>query len=317
MSRCRSSSVRRWGQPGEPVDVEHQRWGSGHDHPTGAHLAPRGVHHGVPVVLGDPPHRRGQRHDVAEPAGEPQRDLLGAADEPPLLRAVDGVGVAGEGADVAFVARAGDVPEDVEEGELVRVGAEAWLGPALDQVLHPLGVDRVAADPLAERHPVPLDGVRVCPRGVDRDLGCVLVDAGEQLRGVGEDRRVRRHGALVLHAPGRRGHVDAVAVDVLLEGGHPQLLGQAQDVALGRTDEGAAGLDHPTGAEVVVEHPAADAVPGLDEEHRAPPAGHLAGRDQAGDAAPDHDHVDLAGQRSLQAPGRCRRGEGSGAEAGQ
>ena len=37
--------------------------------------------------------------------------------------------------DVLLVARARDVPEHVEEGELAGVGAEARLGPAADEVL--------------------------------------------------------------------------------------------------------------------------------------------------------------------------------------
>ena len=66
-------------------------------------------------------------------------------------------------------------------------------------------------------------------------------------------------------------------------------------MVLGRADEGAAGLDDAAAArEPVVEHPAADAVAGLDDEHRAARAGDLARGDQAGDAAADDDHVDRA-----------------------
>ena len=266
---------------GVPVDVEHGRRRRGHDHPLRPHPAAAGVHDGVAVALGDPVHRRGQRDDVAELLRQPQRDQLRAADEAALLRAVHGVGVAGEGADVALVARARDVPEHVEERQLARVGAEAGLGPAADQVLDAVGVDGVAADPLAERHRVPLGGARVRPRGVDRDLGGVLVDPGQQQGGVREDQRVRRDGALVLQPPGRRGDVDAVAVDVLVERADVELLGQPQDVVLGGPDERAAGLDRRALVEVVVEHPAADPLAGLDQQHRPPALRDLARGDQA------------------------------------
>ncbi len=227
-----------------PVDVEQQWRRRGDDHPLRPHPAATGVHDGVAVVLADPAHGRGQRDDVAEPPGQPERDQLRAADEPALLGGVRGLGVAGERADVALVARAGDVPEDVEEGELAGVGAEAGLGPAPDEVLDAVGVDGVVVDPLAQGDRVPLGRAGMGPRGVDGDLGGVLVDLGQQVRRVGQDRRVGRDGALVLLPPEGRGDVDAVAVDVLLERRYVELPGQPQDVVLGRPDEGAAGLDH-------------------------------------------------------------------------
>ena len=52
---------------------------------------------------------------------------------------------------------------------------------------------------------------------------------------------------------------------------------------------------------VVVEHPPADPIAGLDHEHRPAGALDLPGRDQSGDAGADHDHVDLRGQRALEA----------------
>ena len=77
-------------------------------------------------------------------------------------------------------------------------------------------------------------------------------------------------------------------------------------MVLGRPDEGAAGLDGVAGAEAVVEHPAADAVTGLDDEHRAAAAGHLPGGHEAGDAAADDDDVDVLGQGALR--GGCLGG---------
>ncbi len=93
-------------------------------------------------------------------------------------------------------------------------------------------------------------------------------------------------------------------------------------MVLGGADEGAAGLDDLTTPELVVEHPATDAVAGLDQQHRAALAGHLPGGDQAGDAGADHDHVDLAGQRTAQAAGALpgsvggELGEGAETERG-
>ena len=96
--------------------------------------------------------------------------------------------------------------------------------------------------------------------------------------------------------------------------GTPELVGQRRDVGLGGADEGAAGLDGRALAEVVVEHPAADAVAGLDEEDAAAAAGDLAGGDQPGDAAAHDDHVDLAGQGALQrGVGGVQPGERAGA----
>ena len=138
----------------------------------------------------------------------------------------------------------------------------------------------------------------------DVDLGGPLVELVLQDRGVGEDQRVRRHGAVVLLAAERsRGVVDRLAVDVLLEHRHLELVGQRDDVVLGRPDERATGLDHGAGAEAVVEHPAADAVTGLDDEHRAAGARHLASGHEAGDAGADHDDVDVLRQRA--AGGGC------------
>ncbi len=91
---------------------------------------------------------------------------------------------------------------------------------------------------------VPLGGPRVRPRRVDGDLGGVLVERVQQQRGVRQDRRVRRHGAGVLHPAGGRGDVDAVALDVLRERRRRRSSSaSADDVVLGRADEGAAGLD--------------------------------------------------------------------------
>ena len=95
---------------------------------------------------------------------------------------------------------------------------------------------------------------------------------------------------------GRRGVVDALAVDVLLEHRHLELVGQRGDVVLGRADERATGLDHAAAAEAVVEHPAADPVTGLDDEDDVAVAGDLAGGDESGDAGADHDDVDLGGE---------------------
>ena len=125
--------------------------------------------------------------------------------------------------------------------------------------------------------------------------------------GVGEDRRVRRDGALVLQPPGGGGDVDAVAVDVLVEGAYVELAREPQDVVLGRADERAAGLDRAARAEVVVEHPAADPTAGLDEQHGPPAPGHAACGHEAGDAAADHDDVDLGRQRPLAGSRRSPR----------
>ncbi|MDF1604905.1 class II aldolase/adducin family protein [Nocardioides sp. YIM 152315] len=87
----------------------------------------------------------------------------------------------------------------------------------------------------------------------------------------------------------------------------PQLVGEREDVVLGRADERAARLDHGgAGAQLVVEHAPADPVARLDEENVVAAVGQVAGRDQPGDAAADHDGVDVAGQRALQGAGRDR-----------
>ena len=97
--------------------------------------------------------------------------------------------------------------------------------------------------------------------------------------------------------------------------GHAELLGQPQDVVLGRPDEGAAGLDHAAGLEVVVEHPAADAVARLDERAPSGRDGPTAGGHQAGDPAADHDDVDRPGEPCSPRPGRERTGAEPGHES--
>ena len=86
-------------------------------------------------------------------------------------------------------------------------------------------------------------------------------------------------------------------------------------MVLGRTDERPAGLDGGAGFEPVVEHPAADPPPGLDQEHGPAASGHAAGGDEAGDAAADHDHVHLRGQRALERAGGHRVGEAAERQA--
>ena len=120
-----------------------------------------------------------------------------------------------------LVAGAGHVEDHEQERELAGVGSEARLGPAVEQGLDAVAVDRVAADVLAERHRVPLLGTRVCPGRVDVDLGGPLVELRLEHCRVGEDERVGRDRAVVGQPTERaRGVVDALALDVLLEDRH-------------------------------------------------------------------------------------------------
>ncbi len=193
--------------------------------------------------------------------------------------------------------------------------SDSWSGsaPKPGWVQHlirfsiPFGVQRVAADVVAEGHRVPLLGARVGPGTLDVDLGGPLVELELQDRRVREDQRVGRHGAVVLLATERaRGVVDALALVVLHERRHLELFGKRDDVVLGGTDERAAGLDHRAPGQPVVQHPAADAVARLDDQHRATAAGDLACGHQAGDAGPHDDDIDPAGQRALQGRGLRR-----------
>ena len=96
------------------------------------------------VALVDPVDRCVQRDLVAEL----RASRSGISWEPPTKRRscapFGGVGVARERADVALVAGAREVPEHEEQRELVGVGAEAGLGPALDQVGDASGLSRDA-----------------------------------------------------------------------------------------------------------------------------------------------------------------------------
>ena len=73
---------------------------------------------------------------------------------------------------------------------------------------------------------------------------------------------------------------------------------------------------------MVVEHPAADPLAGLDDQHRPALAGDVASRDEAGEAGADHDDVDLLGERALKGAAQDGRlcvinkasGQGTGAE---
>ena len=69
--------------------------------------------------------------------------------------------------------------------------------------------------------------------------------------------------------------------------------------------------------EAVVEHPAADSPPGLDEQHRPATPGDAASGHEPGDAAADHDHVDLRRQRALEGAGGHRVGEAAEGQAAQ
>jgi hypothetical protein len=159
----------------------------------------------------------------------------------------------------------------------------------------------------------------VGPRCVDVDLGRHLVDADLEQRGVDQDRRVWRHGPGVVHGAVARG-VDVVALDVLLERLGADLVGQRQDVVLGRADERAARLDDRPVLEPVVQQSAADPVAGLDDEDRAALLSDVSRRDEAGEAAADHDHVDLLGEGAMlrrAKRGRHGRESGRGARAGK
>ena len=109
--------------------------------------------------------------------------------------------------------------------ELARVGAEAGLGPAGDEVLDAGGVDRVGVDPLARASSSPTRAARGCAHGAATSISAAYaVDLLEQQR-----RRRRgssgsgRDGARVLQPPDRRGDVDAVAGVVLEERRHAEL----------------------------------------------------------------------------------------------
>jgi hypothetical protein len=147
----------------------------------------------------------------------------------------------------------------------------------------------------------------VVPRRLDVDLGGHLVDAQLQLGGVREDRGVRRHGARVVHLRAVA-DVDVVALVVLLERLHPELVGQRQDVVLGGPDEGATALDDRPALDVLVEQPATDPVARLHHENRPAGLPQRPCRDQAGQPASDHDHVDLRRQGAARGRGQGRLG---------
>ena len=77
----------------------------------------------------------------------------------------------------------------------------------------------------------------------------------------------------------------------------PSSLREPEDPVLGRPHESAARLDHATGPQVVVEHPAAHPVARLDDEHLGAAGAELPRCGQSGDAGTDHDDVDPLGQR--------------------
>src|SRR5690606_21396228 len=128
-------------------DAIGERGRERHDRAARADLAALGVDGDAPLVLGDRADRPAEHQAIAERLGQAPAELLRAADEAPLLRAVSDLREAHEPS-----ARA-QVEEEVEEGELARLGGE---DRARRDVEHGAGAARlqVAALPLLERERV-------------------------------------------------------------------------------------------------------------------------------------------------------------------
>ena len=75
----------------------------------------------------------------------------------------------------------------------------------------------------------------------------------------------------------------------------PQLARQRGQTVLRGPDPLTPDLDDVAAADVLVEHPAADAIAGLHDDHGRPGVRRGTGRRQAGQAGPDHHQVGVAG----------------------
>ena len=251
-------------------DPRGERGGDGDDHALRPHLERAGPHGDVTAVLLDAADRRLQQHPVAQLAGHLEAEPLRASGEAPHLRAVAGVEVALEGPGVVLVAGGGDVEEREQERELGGLGAEDRAGRDRDERAE-LGVVAVVGDVGGQRLLVPLRSARGLPGRVHRDIGRHPVEREDGPREVGQDRRVRGRGpgrALVaVGAPvALEVDVDVVAVVEGAELADAELLGEREDVVLGRPHEGGAALGDLAAADVLVQGTAADSLPSLEDE---------------------------------------------------
>ena len=223
----------------------------------------------------DAAHRRAQDDALAELGRHPQRRSSARRRRSGVSCAPSaGVEVALERARVLLVPRGGDVEERVEEGELARLAAEDRLG-GRGRDRHELrAAARVLAQPGVERLPVPLLGARTSSTGCRRGRSCdissswVTASAMSPAHDRVRRRRAERRVVRVLHAP-PVGPEDVVAGVVGRERADADVVGQRLDAVLRGPDEHAAELGVVAAAERVGEDAAADAVAGLEHDHRA------------------------------------------------
>ena len=172
-------------------------------------------------------------------------EQLAAPDEPAVLRAALAADPALDRADVARVAKAGDLGEHVQHRYLGRDAAERGVEEQVDQVDPRLRVRSVGPHPRVGRLVVVLRRLAPGPRRLDRNLGGERVKLGHDHRQVddpGGSRR-RRVAGVVGDVPAA---VDVGALKILIRGvgGDAEILGQVQGVVLRRADELPADLDH-------------------------------------------------------------------------
>ena len=279
------------------VDPPGERGGDGDDHALGPHLEAAGVDR----RRGRPSGRCLRPGCSARPGCRASRAIFsGSPCVPPTKRHICApsrvLKLRSKVPGVGLVARGGDVEEGEEQRELARLGAEDRAGSRAGSSLRNSGLRccRRSRWPASARPTRRRSGL---PGGVDRHLGRHLVEAEDRVgsrsgRIAGSGRRRPERPRVAVGAALALGvDVDVVAVVEGRELADPELLGEREDVVLGRADEGGAALGDLAAADRAVERPAADPVSGLEHDHRAPRLVEPQRGGEAGEAGAHDDHV--------------------------
>ena len=199
--------------------------------------------------------------------------------------------------------------EPVEERDLGEVGGEARPHRRRDQVAGEPGRHVRRAEPGLHRLRVPVGRLRRVPRRLDGHLLGHGVHARNRLPRTEQRHRAHPGDVAPVAADPAAGGQHVVALDVRLEGGDAHLLGQRVHAVVVRADEAAAHVDGHAVPAGLRPHPSADAVPRLEDDHRAAGLAQAPRRRQPGQPRPDDADVGLPCARP--GPGSCAHGPSS------
>ena len=265
---------------------------------------PLGLHGHAVRAVPELAHRGAQDQPLlGELLGHPDRHELRPADEAVLLGSPLGI--------EEHVEASGrvDVEEDVQERHVFRLGGPDGLDGQLEQ--HPARPGgQVAAHPGGGGLPVESSGVRRLPGCVERDALGKLVEAPLRALHVQQYQGVDARDRAGVTAQASRVLDDVLPGGVGGKGAHPELGRQRREPVLGGPDPLAADLDDVAVADVLVQHPPADALARFDDQYLHPRGDGRTSRRQAGEAGPDDDEIGVACLRIGHLGGPYRRPAG-------